>query len=81
MEDATDGKLLADILGKGRLHDAALVVAALVPGVREEELDPLQGARSQALGQELYGDAKKQPNYRYARLIDRVQKKYLNSGF
>ena len=35
----------------------------------------------QALGQELYGDAKKQPSYRYARLIDRVQKKYLNSGF
>ena len=35
----------------------------------------------QNLGQELYETAKKQPNYRYVRLIDRVQKKNRNSGF
>ena len=35
----------------------------------------------QSLGQELYETAKKQPNYRYVRLIDRVQKKNRNSGF
>ncbi|MNU01100.1 hypothetical protein D3C72_2444030 [compost metagenome] len=38
VENATDGELLADVLGEGRLYDAALVVAALVPGIREEEL-------------------------------------------
>ena len=33
------------------------------------------------LGHELYEAAKKQPNYRYVRLMDRVQKKNWNSGF
>ena len=35
----------------------------------------------QGLGQQLFEEAKKQPNYRYVRLLDRVQKKNLGSGF
>ncbi len=55
MEQAADPQLLANPLHKLRLHQAALVVALLVPGVRKEKLHPLQGAIGDTLVDHLIG--------------------------